>query len=155
VPGARHELVAVGHALRRVAVEDEQVGDLRDRLADPGEHRSELGIDAHGRRVAVIDDVGRLLVGESVVERHGDGTDLARGVDHLDDPDGVLSAPDDLLAGPHSETSQDVCQAVGTVFELGPRTGPDVAVPAVVDDGRCVAGGGGVAGEQVGHGDRS
>ena len=38
----------------------------------------ELGIDVHDRGVAVVDDVGRLVVGQPVVDRHRGGAELAR-----------------------------------------------------------------------------
>ena len=58
-----------------------------------------LGVDVHERGVAVIGDVGRLVVGQPVVERHGGGAELAGRVHELDDADRVLAAPHDLVAG--------------------------------------------------------
>ena len=57
------QLVDRCHARRRRAVEHEdraRTFGMSARIA--GEHRRELGVDVDDRRVAVVDDVGRLLV---------------------------------------------------------------------------------------------
>ena len=94
----RDQRVDGGHPVGRVTVEHQHVDDLRDLGSDPPDEVGELGVDVHRRRVAVVDDVRRLLVGESVVQRHGGGADLARRAGQFQDAGRVLPAPHDLVA---------------------------------------------------------
>ena len=149
--GGLDERIDRDHAAGRLAVEHEHVSDLGNLVADPGEQGRVVGVDVHDTGVAVVDDVGGLLVGEAVVERHGGRPDLAGGVDHLDDADRVLTTPDDLLATLRSVVEEDVGEPVGTVLQLGVGQDPDIAVAAVVDHGGLVGLVRSVSGQQVGH----
>ena len=79
----------------------------------PLEHRRELGVDVDDGGVAMVGDVGGLLVGQPVVQRHGRDTQLASGADHGDDTRRVLAAPNDLRRpGPGAEADEDAGEAV-------------------------------------------
>jgi hypothetical protein len=127
-----------GHPRGSVAVEDQQVDDLGNLVADPPEQFGELGVDVDGGGVAVVDDVRRLLVGEAVVQRDGGGADLARGAGQLEDARRVLPAPHDLVAGFHTESVEHVDELVRPVLELGEGGRADVVgarhARPVVDD---------------------
>ena len=131
-----HQLVTGDHPRRRRAVVDEVGRHAREVAADAFEHRRELGVDVHEDRVAVVGDVGGLLVAQPVVERHRRRTDLARGVDDRDDADRVLTAPDDLRVGQHAEVEQHVGEPVRSGLELAVGERQDIAARPVVDDAR-------------------
>ena len=149
----RDQVVAGLHAVerlrRRTRPRADTFGNLR---ADAGEQRGELGIDEHDRGVAVVDDVGGLVVGQPVVDRHRRGPDLAGRVHRLDDAGRVLAAPCDLAARVGAEIGEHVRQLVRPGLEFGVRALPHVAASPVVDDGDLVGLTGCICREQVGHG---
>ena len=129
-----------GHPVGASPSNTRMLVDLGDLAADPLEQRRELGVDVDRRRVAVVDDVGGLLVGQSIVERHGGRADLARGVDHLDEAGRVLPAPHDLVAGPTPWSASTWASWFDPLrVRRRCRCGRRRAVPrSVVDDRRLV-----------------
>ena len=149
--GGRHERVGGDHAVGCLTIEHQHVGDLGDLRPDALEERGVLGVDPHRGRVTVVDDVGRLLVGQSVVQWHRRRTDLARGVRQLDDARRVLAAPHDLVARPNPQLDQDMHDLIRPRLELGIGQPPDVTGGAVVDDGELVWLVRGVRGVEIPH----
>jgi hypothetical protein len=136
----------------RRSVVDEVRLHVRQLAADALEQRRELGVDEDDRGVAVVGDVGRLLVGEAVVERHRRRTELAGRVHHHDDARGVLAAPHDLGVLADADVAEHVGEPVRFALELRVRQRADVDAEAVVDDGELVGLRLRVGGQEVRHG---
>ncbi len=88
----------------------------------------ELGVDVDHRRVGVVDDVGRFLGREPVVEWDRGRRGLASGVHHRHHAHRVLPAPHDLVALADTDVAQHVGEPVGRGVELGERQ--DIGAPA-------------------------
>jgi hypothetical protein len=145
--GAREEGVAREHPGPRRAAEHDDVAHLRHGVADARQQPGLLGVGIHHRRVGVADDVGGLVRGEAVVERHHHRADLGQRVGHAQHAGRVWPAPDHLLARLHAETQQHVGEPVGLPVQLAPRPRGDGGARPVIDHRRLVTEGDGVVGQ--------
>lgn len=80
VAGGRRERIPVQHAGPRGSPEDDDLTHPGQPVSDGRERRGVLRIDVDDDRVRVVDDIGRLLGGEAVVERDRDKAELGAGV---------------------------------------------------------------------------
>ena len=113
-------------------------GTWRERPYFQGE-RPRFGVREHEHRIGVVDDVCRLLSGQSVVQRHRHRANLARRHAGRHLPGRVGAAPDDPVPRFCTPIAKDAAEAVGVGFELCERPADERAVRAIVDDRGTVA----------------